>query len=139
MPNKKTGLRTGAVLRLVMEDYGISRSDIATMTFSSESSVDKWLSGTNRMPAHIIQKITGPLKLPDSIFKQSVQKMMNPVSSVLSDKSIIIKNTTGFQIIVDLTHQRLKALIHFAGDMAADHALAVSDNDPQTDDDHRSD
>ncbi len=133
MPENKPGRRTGAILRLIMDDYGLSRADIAEMTSSTESTVDKWLSGANRMQDHTIRILTGSLNLPESVFSRSVKDLEIRDSDSLSDQSVIIKNTTGFQIIVNLTHSQLRQLVHTASALALDHALSSSAGDPPTD------
>lgn len=139
MPKKRPGLRTGSVLRLIMADYGLSRSDIAGITSRAETSVDKWLSGDNRIPEDCISKITDQLGLCATIFSGSIKELQPKPAEVLTDDSIIIKTRTGFQIIINLTKDQLHQLIRIAGDMAIDYAPSTPGDDPPSGDDRQPD
>lgn len=101
-----------------MVEFGLNSSDIAKIVSKETDTVNKWLSGTNRMPEASATAITRHLDLPDDFFSMSIKDYCTAAPGPLTDRSVIIKNTNGLQVIVDLDQEQLNRVVHFALDLA---------------------
>ena len=139
MDRKKPGLKRGALLRIIMEESDLEKIDIAKIVSKEVNTVEKWLSGVNRLPEDAAKAITRSLKLPDDFFDRKISDLVRQESDYLSDRSVLIKSLSGTQIIVELSPSQLRTLVHKAYDLAADNARHLTDDDPPEPGGHQTD
>lgn len=134
MENKKNGLRTGALLRLVMEQHNLSNEDISQIAHVEPDTVARWLNGTNRLKGSQAKLISASMNLPPNYFDYKLPDLLRPEYQYLSDNSVIIKPLSGAQIIVELAPEDVRKLLIFAFDLAQDNArLSSGDDSPEPD------
>ena len=95
MDRKKPGLKRGALLRIIMEESDLEKIDIAKIVSKEVNTVEKWLSGVNRLPEDAAKAITRSLKLPDDFFDRKISDLVRQESDYLSDRSVLIKSLSG--------------------------------------------
>ncbi len=135
MNNDKPGFKTGALLRLVMEEHGLDRKDISQLVSVEPDTVDRWLSGTNRLKGVSARKIASRFHLPNNFFDYSLSDMIKTGTQYLSDQSVVITPVSGARVIIELNPDDVRKLVHYAFDLAQDNARQSTDDDPPAPDD----